>query len=145
MFFLINLILFLLGTFMDMASTILICTPLFLPLAIQMGMGPVQFGMVMLLNCALGLNTPPVGTTQFVGCAIGEISVEQVMKTILPFYSALFAVMVVVTYVPGFSTWIPACSRGSRCCEPAQVLIAIPSGLGVADTPAKPTAASHGE
>jgi tripartite ATP-independent transporter DctM subunit len=112
MFFLINLILFLLGTFMDMAATILICTPLFLPLAIQMGMGPVQFGMVMLLNCALGLNTPPVGTTQFVGCAIGEISVGQVMRTILPFYSALFAAMAVVTYVPGFSTWIPSLLKG---------------------------------
>jgi tripartite ATP-independent transporter DctM subunit len=112
MFFLINLILFLLGTFMDMASTILICTPLFLPLAIQMGMGPVQFGMVMLLNCALGLNTPPVGTTQFVGCAIGGISVEQVMKTILPFYGALFAAMAVVTYVPWFSTWIPSLLKG---------------------------------
>jgi tripartite ATP-independent transporter DctM subunit len=112
MFFLINLILFLLGTFMDMASTILICTPLFLPLAIQMGMGPVQFGMVMLLNCALGLNTPPVGTTQFVGCAIGEISVGQVMKTILPFYGALFAAMAVVTYVPWFSTWIPSLLKG---------------------------------
>jgi len=112
MFFLINLILFLLGTFMDMASTILICTPLFLPLAIQMGMGPVQFGMVMLLNCALGLNTPPVGTTQFVGCAIGNISVGQVMKTILPFYSALFAAMAVVTYVPFASTWIPSLLKG---------------------------------
>jgi tripartite ATP-independent transporter DctM subunit len=112
MFFLINLILFLLGTFMDMASTILICTPLFLPLAIQMGMGPVQFGMVMLLNCALGLNTPPVGTTQFVGCAIGEISVGQVMKTILPFYGALFAAMAVVTYVPWFSTWLPTVITG---------------------------------
>jgi tripartite ATP-independent transporter DctM subunit len=114
MFFLINLILFLLGTFMDMASTILICTPLFLPLAIQMGMGPVQFGMVMLLNCALGLNTPPVGTTQFVGCAIGEISVGQVMKTILPFYGALFAAMAVVTYVPSFSTWLPTLITGHR-------------------------------
>ena len=113
MFFLINLILFLLGTFMDMASTILICTPLFLPLALQMGMGPVQFGMVMLLNCALGLNTPPVGTTQFVGCAIGEVSVEQVMKSILPFYGALFAVMAVVTYVPAFSTWIPSLLKGA--------------------------------
>lgn len=112
MFFLINLILFLLGTFMDMASTILICTPLFLPLAIQMGMGPVQFGMVMLLNCALGLNTPPVGTTQFVGCAIGGISVGQVMKTILPFYSALFIAMAVVTYVPWFSTWLPTLING---------------------------------
>jgi tripartite ATP-independent transporter DctM subunit len=113
MFFLINLILFLLGTFMDMASTILICTPLFLPLAIHMGMGPVQFGIVMLLNCALGLNTPPVGTTQFVGCAIGEVSVEQVMKSILPFYGALFVVMVVVTYFPAFSTWIPSLLKGA--------------------------------
>jgi tripartite ATP-independent transporter DctM subunit len=113
MFFLINFILFLLGTFMDMASTILICTPLFLPLAIKMGMGPVQFGIVMLLNCALGLNTPPVGTTQFVGCAIGEVSVEQVMKSITPFYGALFAVMAVVTYVPSFSTWIPSLLRGA--------------------------------
>jgi len=113
MFFLINLILFLLGTFMDMAATILICTPLFLPLAIQMGMGPVQFGMVMLLNCALGLNTPPVGTTQFVGCAIGGVSVEQVMKSIIPFYGALFAVMAVVTYVPAFSTWIPSLLKGA--------------------------------
>jgi len=107
MFFLVNLILFLLGTFMDMPATILICTPLFLPLCMQMGMGPVQFGMVMLLNCALGLNTPPVGTTQFVGCAIGEISVGQVMKTITPFYTALFFTMAVVTYVPMFSTYLP--------------------------------------
>lgn len=107
MFFLVNLILFLLGTFMDMPATILICTPLFLPICLQMGMGPVQFGMVMLLNCALGLNTPPVGTTQFVGCAIGGISVGQVMKTITPFYTALFFTMAVVTYVPSFSTWLP--------------------------------------
>ena len=114
MFFLINLILFLLGTFMDMASTILICTPLFLPLALQMGMGPVQFGMVILLNCALGLNTPPVGTTQFVGCAIGGVSVEEVMKSILPFYGALFVVMAVVTYVPAFSTWIPTLIKGAQ-------------------------------
>ena len=86
-FLLINLILFVLGTFMDMAATILICTPIFLPIAMQYGMGPVQFGMVMLINCALGLNTPPVGTTQFVGCAIGGISVGEVMQTILPFYA----------------------------------------------------------
>jgi tripartite ATP-independent transporter DctM subunit len=112
MFFLINLLLFILGTFMDMAATILICTPLFLPLALKMGMGPVQFGMVMLLNCALGLNTPPVGTTQFVGCAIGEISVGQVMKTIWPFYGALFAALAGVTYVPWISTWIPSLLKG---------------------------------
>ena len=113
MFFLINLLLFVLGTFMDMAATILICTPLFLPIALQMGMGPVQFGIVMLLNCALGLNTPPVGGAQFVGCAIGGVSIEQVMKTILPFYGALFVVMAVVTYVPWFSTWLPSLIKGS--------------------------------
>jgi tripartite ATP-independent transporter DctM subunit len=112
MFALINIILFLLGTFMDMAATILICAPLFLPLAIQMGMGPVQFGIVLLLNCALGLNTPPVGTVQFIGCAIGGVSVGEVMKTITPFYSALFAAMAIVTYVPFFSTLLPTLITG---------------------------------
>ncbi|MEO8485093.1 MAG: TRAP transporter large permease [Betaproteobacteria bacterium] len=106
-FFLVNIILFLLGTFLDMAATILICTPIFLPICAQYGMDPVQFGMVMLINCALGLNTPPVGTTQFVGCAIGGISVGEVMKTILPFYSALILALMLVTYVPGFSLWLP--------------------------------------
>jgi tripartite ATP-independent transporter DctM subunit len=106
-FLLINVILFLLGTFMDMASTLLICTPIFLPIAMHYGMDPVQFGMVMLINCALGLNTPPVGTTQFVGCAIGGISVGEVMKTIMPFYTALLAALFLVTYVPAFSLWLP--------------------------------------
>jgi tripartite ATP-independent transporter DctM subunit len=106
-FFLVNLILFLLGTFLDMAATILICTPIFLPICMQFGMGPVQFGMLMLINCALGLNTPPVGTTQFVGCAIGGVSVEHVMRTILPFYGALLAALMLVTYVPEFSLALP--------------------------------------
>lgn len=106
-FLLINVILFLLGTFMDMASTILICTPIFLPIAMQYGMDPVQFGIVMLINCALGLNTPPVGTTQFIGCAIGGISVGEVMRSITPFYGALFVALGLVTYVPMFSLWLP--------------------------------------
>ena len=106
-FLLVNVILFLLGTFLDMAATILICTPIFLPICAQYGMDPVQFGMLMLINCALGLNTPPVGTTQFVGCAIGGISVGEVMKTILPFYGALVVALMLVTYVPGFSLWLP--------------------------------------
>ncbi|MBI2257218.1 MAG: TRAP transporter large permease [Proteobacteria bacterium] len=106
-FFLVNVILFLLGTFLDMAATILICTPIFLPICMQFGMGPVQFGMLMLINCALGLNTPPVGTTQFVGCAIGGVSVAHVMRTILPFYGALVAALFLVTYVPSFSLALP--------------------------------------
>ena len=111
-FLLINVILFVLGTFMDMASTILICTPIFLPIAMKYGMDPVQFGMVMLINCALGLNTPPVGTTQFVGCAIGGISVGEVMRTIWPFYGALIAALLLVTYVPAFSLALPRLLMG---------------------------------
>ena len=106
-FFMINLILFVLGTFMDMASTILICTPIFLPIAMQCGMDPVQFGMVILINCALGW-----GTTQFIGCAIGGISVGEVMRTILPFYAALVAALLLVTYVPAFSMWLPRLLMG---------------------------------
>lgn len=111
-FMLINIILFLLGTFMDMASTILICTPIFLPIAMNYGMHPVQFGMVMLINCALGLNTPPVGTTQFIGCAIGGVTVGEVMRSILPFYGALIAALLLVTYVPAFSLWLPRLFTG---------------------------------
>jgi len=103
----INIILFVLGTFMDMGSTILICTPIFLPIAQKYGMDATQFGMVMLINCALGLNTPPVGTTQFVGCAIGGVTVGQVMRSIWPFYGALLACLLLVTYVPAFSMALP--------------------------------------
>jgi tripartite ATP-independent transporter DctM subunit len=106
-FLLVNVILFFLGTFLDMAPTILICTPIFLPICAQYGMSPVQFGMMLLINCALGLNTPPVGTTQFVGCAIGGVSIGHVMRTIWPFYGALIATLMLVTYVPAFSLALP--------------------------------------
>jgi tripartite ATP-independent transporter DctM subunit len=111
-FLMINILLFVLGTFLDMAATILICTPIFLPIAMQFGMDPVQFGIIMLINCALGLNTPPVGTVQFVGCAIGGISVGQVMRTIAPFYGALGMCLLLVTYVPAFSLWLPGLFKG---------------------------------
>ncbi|MFT7772289.1 MAG: TRAP transporter large permease [Roseateles sp.] len=104
----VNVLLFLLGTFLDMAATILICTPIFLPLCMKAGMDPTQFGVVMLLNCALGLNTPPVGSTQFVGCAIGGVSVGQVMRSIAPFYGALLVTLLAVTYIPALSLALPA-------------------------------------
>ena len=107
-FLMINILLFILGTFLDMAATILVCTPIFLPIAMHFGMDPAQFGIVMLINCALGLNTPPVGVTQFVGCAIGGISVGEVMRSILPFYGALTVCLMLVTYVPAFSMWLPS-------------------------------------
>jgi tripartite ATP-independent transporter DctM subunit len=108
----INLIQIVLGIFLDMAAHILITTPLFLPLAIQMGVGPVQFGMMLLLNCALGLVHPPVGTVQFVGCAIGNISIGEATKTAWPYYLAIFMAITLVTYVPAFSTWLPSLING---------------------------------
>jgi tripartite ATP-independent transporter DctM subunit len=106
-FLMVNILLFILGTFLDMAPTLLICTPVFLPICQHFGMDPTQFGVMMLINCALGLNTPPVGTTQFVGCAIGGISVGEVMRSIWPFYGALIGALMLVTYVPAFSLWLP--------------------------------------
>ncbi|MFA9439246.1 TRAP transporter large permease [Uliginosibacterium sp. sgz301328] len=108
----INIIQVALGIFLDMAAHILITTPLFMPLAIQMGVGPVQFGMMLLLNCALGLVHPPVGTVQFVGCAIGEVSIGQVMKTVWPYYLAIWTAIQLVTYIPSFSTWLPSLITG---------------------------------
>jgi len=104
----INILQVILGIFLDMAAHILITTPLFLPLAMQMGVGPVQFGIMLLLNCTLGLVHPPVGTVQFVGCAIGGVSVNAVMRTILPYYLAIWTAIQLVTYVDGFSTWLPS-------------------------------------
>ena len=108
----INVIQVVLGIFLDMAAHILITTPLFLPLAIKMGVGPVQFGMMLLLNCALGLVHPPVGTVQFVGCAIGNISIGEATKTAWPYYLAIFIAITLVTYVPSFSTWLPSLITG---------------------------------
>jgi tripartite ATP-independent transporter DctM subunit len=110
----INLIQIFLGIFLDMAAHILITAPLFLPLAIQMGVGPVQFGMMLLLNCALGLVHPPVGTVQFVGCAIGEISIGEATRTAWPYYLAIWVAINLVTYVPAFSTWLPTLITGHR-------------------------------
>ncbi len=112
-FLMVNALLFVLGTFLDMAPTLLICTPVFLPICQQYGMDPTQFGVMILINCALGLNTPPVGTTQFVGCAIGGISVGEVMRSIWPFYGALIGALMLVTYVPAFSLWLPRLVMGS--------------------------------
>ena len=108
----INIIQVVLGIFLDMAAHILITTPLFLPLAMQMGVGPVQFGMMLLLNCALGLVHPPVGTVQFVGCAIGNISIGEATRSAWPYYFAIWVAINIVTYVPVFSTWLPSLITG---------------------------------
>lgn len=104
---LINILLLLLGTFMDMAPLIMIGTPIFLPVVMKLGMDPVQFGVVLILNLGIGLITPPVGPVLFVACAVGKVSMWDATRTSLPFYSAAFAVLLVVTYVPAVSLWLP--------------------------------------
>lgn len=104
----INILLLVLGTFMDMAPMIIICTPIFLPVVKAIGVDPVHFGVILILNAGIGLNTPPVGSVQFVTCAIGRVSISESMRTIWPFYGASVAVLMLVTYVPGFSLWLPA-------------------------------------
>jgi tripartite ATP-independent transporter DctM subunit len=104
---LINVLLLVLGCLMDMAPLILICTPIMLPAVTTLGVDPVHFGMIMLLNLGIGLLTPPVGATLFVGCAVGKVTMEQVMREIWPFYAVMFAVLMLVTYVPIVSLWLP--------------------------------------
>ena len=103
----INAVLLLLGMIMDMAALILICTPIFLPIANSLGMDPLQFGMMMLVNLGLGLCTPPVGTCLFVGCAVGKLPMEKAVRTIWPFYLALFAALMLITFVPAISLTLP--------------------------------------
>jgi tripartite ATP-independent transporter DctM subunit len=104
----INLVLLVLGMIMDMAPLILICTPIFLPVVKDIGMDPVQFGIIMMMNLGLGLCTPPVGACLFVGCAIGGVKIEQAVKTIWPFYAAILVALALTTYVPALSLWLPS-------------------------------------
>lgn len=104
----INIILLFLGTFMDMAPMVIICTPVLLPVVKAFGIDPVHFGVVMILNAGIGLNTPPVGTVLFVGCAVGGISIREAMRTIWPFFGASIAVLMAVTYIPALSLWLPS-------------------------------------
>ncbi len=105
--FLINVMLLVLGCLVDMAPSILIATPILLPVVVNFGVDPVHFGMIMLLNLGIGLCHPPVGAILFVGCAVGKVTIEQVMRKIWPFYAVMFAVLMLVTYLPSISLWLP--------------------------------------
>ena len=104
----INIMLLLLGTIMDMAPLILILTPILLPVVASVGVDPVHFGMIMLVNLGIGLITPPVGAVLFVGAAVGKVTIEATVKALLPFYLALFLVLMLVTYIPAISLWLPS-------------------------------------
>jgi tripartite ATP-independent transporter DctM subunit len=103
----INVLLILLGTLMDMAPLILILTPILLPVVVALGIHPVHFGMIMMVNLGIGLITPPVGSVLFVASAVSSLKMEAVTKAMLPFFAALFTVLMIVTYVPAVSLWLP--------------------------------------
>lgn len=105
---LLNVVLLILGTFMDMSPLIVITTPIFLPVAQAFGVDPVHFGVILILNLGIGLCTPPVGAVLFVGCAVGRIPISQAMRTIWPFYGAAFTTLMLVTYIPQLSLWLPS-------------------------------------
>jgi tripartite ATP-independent transporter DctM subunit len=111
MLMLINVLLLLLGTFMDMAPMIIICTPVLLPVVKAFGIDPVHFGVILILNAGIGLNTPPVGSVLFVSCAVGKITIREAMRTIWPFFGASLLVLLLVTYIPALSLWLPAAFR----------------------------------
>ena len=105
-FILVNIALFIFGIFLDMAAHILVCTPIFLPIVTHYGMDPVQFGIIVLLNSTIGLNTPPVGAAFYLGCAIGEVPVSKVVRSIWPFMVALWTTLMIVTLIPGVSMFV---------------------------------------
>ena len=95
------------GTFMDMAPALLIFTPIFLPIVRAFGMSDVQFGVMMVMNLAVGTITPPVGNVLFVGCSLAKQRLENVMKSLVPFFVAIFISLMLVTYIPALSEWLP--------------------------------------
>ncbi|MCZ0964030.1 TRAP transporter large permease [Paracoccus benzoatiresistens] len=107
----INILLLILGMLMDMGVLILLLTPILLPIATKVGVDPIQFGVMMILNLGIGLCTPPVGTSLLVGCGIGKIRLGQVMKSIWPFYLAMIVVLLLVTYVPAMTLILPALTK----------------------------------
>ena len=104
----LNIFLLIVGTFMDMAPALLIFPPIFLPIVTALGMTPVQFGVMIVMNLSVGTITPPVGNVLFIGCSVAKLEVEDVLKRLLPFFAAIFAALLFITYVPAFSLWLPS-------------------------------------
>lgn len=104
----INVILLVVGTFMDMTPAILIFTPIFLPIVTQqLGLNPIHFGIMLIMNLSIGLCTPPVGSVLFIGCSVANVKIEQVVKPLIPIFIAMIIVLLLVTYVPELSLWLP--------------------------------------
>lgn len=103
----INLILLFIGTFMDMTPAVLIFTPIFLPVVVDLGMDPIHFGIAMVVNLCIGLCTPPVGGVLFIGCSIGKVTIQQVLRPLLPMFAAMVVALMLITYIPQISLWLP--------------------------------------
>lgn len=103
----INLILLFVGIFMDMTPAVLIFTPIFLPIVTSLGMDPIHFGIIMILNLCIGLCTPPVGSVLFVGCSVANLKIQQVIKPLVPLFIAMIVVLLVITYFPSITLWLP--------------------------------------
>lgn len=106
--FIINIILLIVGTFMDMTPACLIFTPIFLPVCTALGMNTIHFGIMMIFNLCIGTITPPVGTTLFVGVKVGKVKIETVFRQLLWYFLAIFIVLMLVTYIPQLSLWLPS-------------------------------------
>lgn len=104
----INLILLFVGIFMDMTPAVLIFTPIFLPVVVGMGMDPIHFGIIMVVNLSVGLCTPPVGSVLFIGCSVAKLDIQQVIKPMLPLFAAMIVVLMIITYLPQISLWLPS-------------------------------------
>lgn len=103
----INILLLIVGTFMDMAPALLIFTPILMPIVTSFGMSPIHFGVMMVMNLSVGTITPPVGNVLFIGCSVAKLQVEDVMKKLLPYFAAILVALLLVTYIPQLSTWLP--------------------------------------
>ena len=103
----LNILLLVVGTFMDMAPALLIFTPILMPIATSLGMSTVQFGVMMVMNLSVGTITPPVGNVLFIGCSVAKLQVEDVIKKLLPYFIAILIALLLVTYIPELSTWLP--------------------------------------
>ena len=104
---LLNLLLLLVGMFLETGAAITVLAPILTPVALQMGIDPIHFGILMIVNLAVGMTTPPVGVNLFVACQIAGLRIEHIMKSMLPFYLALLTALTIITYVPGLSLWLP--------------------------------------
>ena len=105
---LINIILLMVGVFMDMTPAVLIFTPIFLPIVTALGIDPIHFGIIMVLNLSVGLCTPPVGSVLFIGCSVAGLSIDQVIKPLIPMFISMIVVLLLVTYIPEIALWLPA-------------------------------------